>query len=243
MEILKITKGVDVCSTIYHGTSEVEGVTWNKATLELSDDLILPVLFKRPTENGNYRIITSPAGKGSLLSLDEIKKSNDGIILFDPICFGETAPLEKENTLFMKGHIVARSVMWLGETLMGKWSEQLIALKKWGESELGASSISISGYGELGVAALFAEALDGGFNSVKLIQSPMSYKVADGNSSFSMGIHIPGIIPWGDISMAVALCSSNPEFIKPMEINGNKINDEALKVFMSDIELFSKKLK
>jgi hypothetical protein len=38
-----------------------------------------------------------------------------------------------------------------------------------------------------------------------------------------MGVHIPGILNWGDVSVAAALSAKNVLFINPVSMSGNPI--------------------
>jgi hypothetical protein len=117
---------------------------------------------------------------------------------------------------------------------MGKWVDQMLLLKSFAEDELDASDVSIIGFGELGLAAIFAEVAIGGFSSVTARRSPLSYKVGDKDTPFSMGIHIPGIINWGDIVMALAISTVDIQFVNPVSMDGEPVSEAYEKQFITD---------
>jgi len=45
---------------------------------------------------------------------------------------------------------------------------------------------------------------------------------------FNMAIHVPGILPWGDVSVAAALSGKNILFIDPVSMSGRPLDDRSL---------------
>jgi hypothetical protein len=97
-------------------------------------------------------------------------------------------------------------------------------------SDYKAHKVTIDGSKEAGLAGLFLGALGGNVDSLILRKAPVSYlfDIRKGIDFFSMGIHLPGFLKWGDVSLAAALSSKNVLFIKPVSISGNAVSVENL---------------
>ena len=57
---------------------------------------------------------------------------------------------------------------------------------------------------------------------------------------YFMGIHIPGFLIWGDVSLAAALASKDITFIEPMTMSGHKPSDERLVKYREEYAMFEK---
>ena len=51
-----------------------------------------------------------------------------------------------------------------------------------------------------------------------------------------MGIHLPGFLNWGDVSLAAALSGKNITFINPVTMSGQKISEVSLKEFQTEYD-------
>lgn len=242
--LLKLDTTREISEFHRHGKVKVGDAEWTKATLESSDDLLIPLLICEPKQGcGEYAIIANTAEKNTLLESElvaEHQKRDVGIILPDLCGLGETAQPSDDNVAFMKDHIIARAFMWLGHTVTGKWVEQLYILKSLAENELGASKVSLVGYAEIGLAAIFAEAVFGGFSSVTANRAPASYKVGKATTKLSMGVHVPKILKWGDVSLAAAICATEVEFIDPISMDGDPLDENAKLAFDAELAHFKR---
>ncbi len=55
-------------------------------------------------------------------------------------------------------------------------------------------------------------------------------------SFFSTGIHVPGFLNWGDVSLAAALSGKNITFTNPVTMSGEKISGDLLKAYKAEFE-------
>ena len=120
----------------------------------------------------------------------------------------------------MKQHNLARALLWLGRTLMGEWCADYMLAAQFVRKELPAAEITITGFRDSGVAALFAATLLNQKNlSIRMVNSPTTLVPAvnspDIQKFFSMALCIPGIVSWGDIRHAIELCPGKVESIEP----------------------------
>src|SRR5690606_39875002 len=51
---------------------------------------------------------------------------------------------------------------------------------------------------------------------------------------FSMGIHVPGVLPWGDISLAAALADIDLTIAQPLSMSGRTISGEELAAYQGE---------
>ena len=49
-----------------------------------------------------------------------------------------------------------------------------------------------------------------------------------------MGIHLPGFLAWGDVSLAAALTGKKITFIDPVTMSGGMVDNAALQAFHSE---------
>ena len=192
---------------------------WDRLALESDDKRIIPVLVLAPAEETlGYVIICNPDGKKNIpLSLiDDYRKQGVGVVIADLSGTGEltsSRSISYDHTA--KLHTLSRAELWLGKTILGEWVRELDLVTEYLNVNCHAAKVRFDGTGESGLAGLFFAAEGGKVESVTLRKSPVSYLFDNREAIdyFSMGIHLPGILKWGDISLAAALSGKNITFI------------------------------
>jgi hypothetical protein len=226
------------------GISEIKKLSeksgWEILSIETSEKSLIPLLIKHPSgKEHNYTILCSALGKESIpLSLvDEYSKRGEGIVILDLKGVGEqtsTASLSYDYSGRL--HTLSRAELWMGKTILGEWVRELDLVSGYLTSEMKAAKINIDGSGEAGLAGLFLAATDGKINSLTLREAPVSY-VFDNRENidfFSMGIHLPGFLVWGDVSLAAALANSDVTFVDPLTMSGRKLSDEKMRSYREE---------
>jgi hypothetical protein len=106
------------------------------------------------------------------------------------------------------------------------------------ETKYKAQKINIDGSKEAGLAGLFLSALEGNVDSMILRNAPVSYLFDNRETVdfYSMAIHLPGFLNWGDISLAAALSGKNITFIHPLTMSGQTISQYKLKEYQTEFE-------
>jgi len=213
---------------------------WDRLALETSDAKLIPVLHLAPANpSQGYIIISNPEGKNSISAalLNELKKKGMGIVIADLSGTGESSST-KENTSnkSMVLHTQSRSELWLGKTILGEWVKELGVVSNFLKSRYHAQKVSIDGSKEAGLAGLFLAATGGNVDNVILRDAPLSYlfDLQGSVNFFSMGIHLPGFLNWGDVSLAAALSGKNIRMINPVTMSGVKISDSGLKEYKAE---------
>ena len=215
---------------------------WDRFALETSEDMLIPLLHLAPLNKSlGYVVICNPEGKNSILPsiINELKKKGSGIVIVDLSGTGEvtsTSSLSYDNT--GKLHTLSRAELWLGKTVLGEWVKELNVVTEFLKSNYNAQIVGIDGSKEAGLAGLFLGATKGNVNNIILRDAPISYLFDNRESVdfFSMGIHLPGFLNWGDVSLAAALGGKNITFINPVTMSGQKIGEPGLKEFQSEYD-------
>lgn len=213
---------------------------WEHFTLETAEKSLIPLLLMEPSEkNAGYNILCSSDGKESLsLSIiEEYKRKGEGIVILDLTGTGELTSTESISMDYNgKLHTLSRAELWLGRTILGEWVKELGAVSDFLHSEMKAEKVSIDGTREAGLAGLFLAALDGNIESVILRQAPVSYLFDNRENIdfYSMGIHLPGFLVWGDVSLVAALSGGKVTFIEPLTMSGGSLNEEQLRSYREE---------
>ena len=135
-----------------------------------------------------------------------------------------------------KLHTLSRAELWLGRTILGEWVKELGTVTEFLQSEMKAEKVSIDGTREAGLAGLFLAALDGNIDRIILREAPVTYLFdsRENINFYSMAIHLPGFLQWGDVSLAAALSGKDVTFTDPLTMSGNKLNDLRLKAHQDE---------
>ena len=215
---------------------------WERLSLETSDKRLIPLLCLAPADESlGYVIICNPDGKKniSLSLVDEYRKKGTGIVIADLSGTGEMASASSASMdQLAKLHTLSRAELWLGRTVLGEWVKELDLITAFLNTRYNAQKVSVDGSREAGLAGLFYAAEGGKVESVILRDAPVSY-IFDTRESvdyFSMGIHLPGFLKWGDISLAAALSGKNITFISPVTMSGKPIGEPALKEYRNEFD-------
>jgi hypothetical protein len=215
---------------------------WDRFALETSDNMLIPLLHLAPLNKSlGYVILCNPEGKNSISPslIDELKKKGSGIVIVDLSGTGEvtsTSSLTYDET--GKLHTLSRAELWLGKTVLGDWVKELNVVFQFLNSNYKAQKVSIDGSKEAGLAGLFLSALEGNVDHLILREAPVSYlfDTREDIDFFSMAIHLPGFLQWGDVSLAAALSGKNVLFINPVSMSGNAISGEKLNAVEAEFE-------
>lgn len=223
-----------------HEYATVNG--WRRFALETSDDKLIPVLLRSPSIAAKeFMIVSDPAGKENISSglIDGLIKSGSGIAIVDLSGTGETSSaVLYSNDTVGRFRTLTKSSLWLGRTVIGEWVKELDVVRQFITSKYKTAKVSINGSKEAGLAGLYLAALEGIIEKVTLQNAPVSYLFDDRDNVefFSTGIHVPGFLNWGDVSLAAALTGSDITFLFPVTFSGQKLSVEKLKAYKAEFE-------
>jgi len=225
---------------------------WDKLSLKSSSGRLIPVLHRAPEIGSEYILLVHSGGKDSIpyQHIADLIKLKKGIVLADLWGTGERESLEatKIDGALPPFHTLSRSVIWLGSTVMGEWVKEINLLNELLVSKFHASQITIEGYKEAGIAAVLEDGIYGDqykdrVQGIVTYDSPYSYLFdsREGINFFDMAVHVPGILKWGDISIASALANARITFVNARSMSGIIPVGERLDTLKSEFELFEKK--
>ena len=119
-------------------------------------------------------------------------------------------------------HTLSRATLWLGKTVIGEWVKQIHNVIQHLRSLNPTLQFQLQGSKEAGLAALYYAALFDDIQEIKILHVPISYVVpADTDLDFySMAIHVPGIVPWGDLVQVTALVNCPLLIHYPKDVAG-----------------------
>ncbi|MEP6951618.1 MAG: acetylxylan esterase [Ginsengibacter sp.] len=223
-----------------HEYSQVNG--WKRFALETSDDKLIPLLLHAsPKDPKEFVIVSNPEGKQNISTglVEGLIKSGAGIAIVDLSGTGETSSGSlNSNDSTGRLRTLSKSYLWLGKTVMGEWVKELKVVAEFIKARCPSTKISINANKEAGLAGLYLAALEGNIENVTLHYAPVSYLFDNRDSVefFSTGIHLPGFLKWGDISLAAALSGKNITFINPVSMSGQKISEDGLKKYKEEFE-------
>ncbi|MEP7107941.1 MAG: acetylxylan esterase [Ferruginibacter sp.] len=215
---------------------------WERFAIQTTDDKLIPVLHLAPRDKTlGYVIVCNSKGKAAISNdlIDELKKKGSGIVIADLSGTGEVSSSKADELDgSMQFHTISRSELWLGGTVLGEWVSELDLITQFLRSRYKAQKLAIDGSREAGLAALFLSVFSGNTDNIILRDAPVSYLFDNSESIdfFSMAIHLPGFLNWGDVSLAAALTGRNIRFINPVTMSGQKITESSLKEYRVEFE-------
>ena len=220
---------------------------WGRFALETSDGNLIPVLHQLPADNSRgYVIFSDPDGKNNIPMsvIEQIRRTGAGLAIVDLSGTGEAASAsESRLTIGRRFHTTARAEIWLGRRLLGEWVKELETVAEFLNSEFSAQNISLYGFHEAGLAGLFLNAISEiRINEITLNDAPVSYLFDKrGNIDFyTMAIHLPGFLNWGDISLARALGNSDIRFINPRTMSGESLDRNQVREYEAEFNRMKK---
>lgn len=242
---LKNILGIKGAATIKNVKSYGNAQGWQKLVLETTSGNFVPFLFKVPAKGNSYTLLSHSGGKDSIPAADieALIAKGQGILLVDVWGTGEQ---RSETAIKIDGalppfHTLSRSAQWLGNTVIGNWVADLQLIGEWLKQRDKKSSLNIQGYKETAMASLFYTI----FNDVRqatLINAPYSYRFDErkGVDFYNMAIHVPGILKWGDVSLATALSNAAIVFKDARSMSGRQANAKQKLIINAEFEVLKK---
>ena len=223
---------------------------WERFILETTGGELIPVLLHATNKrSAEYVIICNAEGKDKIseeIIENELNK-NRGVCIIDLWGLGENISIDAKRIdgNLPNFHTLSRSALWLGKTTQGIWINQLDIVSKWLSNSFNVQNISINANREVAIASLLFSALENKINKLNLEDLPLSYLFDnDGDIDyFSMAIHIPDILKWGDLSLAAALSNKHITIINPVSISGRKLDEEEVMSFNNEFNYFNTSLR
>ena len=244
---LRAVLGIDTSLEIanIHNFSQKDG--WERIALQTSDGPLIPILHVAPkTSNLGYTLFAYADGKNEIPAniLEELKDRGEGIVIVELSGTGEAASnVDARGSSLSQFHTLSRAQLWLGKTMIGEWVRELELVSRYIQQAFNPSSLKFEGNKEAALAALFLTALEEDvLQKLTLRNVPVSY-LFDNRAQidyFSMGIHLPGILNWGDVSLAAGLSTRDVTFIDPVSMSGVPVSTRDLNAVKAEFEQVKK---
>ncbi len=185
---------------------------WLRLAIETDASGIIPVLYRHPTQDKRYVLVLHGSGKDSIpdARIHELLEQGYGVVVADLWGTGEQASAEAQRIDGSQPpfHTLARSALWLGKTVMGMWAAETQLLLQLCAERLGATGIRVEAYREAALATSYALALsESSPTEFQAVDFPYSYLFdsRQGIEAYSMAVHVPHILQWGDVSQLLAM--------------------------------------
>ncbi|HTN38179.1 MAG TPA: acetylxylan esterase [Arachidicoccus sp.] len=245
----------------YYPTGSLQGQApgWQNWALQSDSNHIIPFsVFPSNNPGAPILLICPPDSAGGSqdyvnnyiqqhfkTAMDRLQNQGYTIVVAALWGLGKAASTEgrKTNGALPLFHTLARADLWLGHTVMGEWVSQLHLLTNFLKGRYATETVAVMAGKEVAIAALCTGALYTDFKQLYLDQLPVSYVVDKraGMDYFNMGIHIPAVLKWGDISLMAALNHQAQISIhSPVTITGSKLSDKEIKKFREIFQQINK---
>lgn len=235
---------------LYRAHKLTDSGNWERYILETTSGELLPILLYAPNKSSNdYIVLCNSGGKDEIPEelINNAVKRNEGICIVDLWGTGENISINAQRLdgSLPKFHTLSRSVLWLGKTIQGIWVNQLDVIVGWLLESNGTEKITIDADKETGVAGLLFSALKNKTDKLILRNLPVSYLFDEsGNIDyFSMAIHVPDFLKWGDLSLTAALSGSEITIVNPVSISGRELNNTEITTYEAEFNYFRTLLK
>lgn len=247
---LKAVFGIDAILEIINTYTISQKDGWERSAIQTSDGTLIPILHFAPKNPDlGYTLFAYANGKNEipLNHLEELKDRGEGIVVVELSGTGEAASnVDAKSTSLAQFHTLSRAQLWLGKTMLGEWVRELELASQYIKQAYNPTSLNFEGNKEAGLAALFLSALkEDVLQKLTLRNVPVSYLFDNREQIdyFSMGIHLPGILNWGDVSLAAGLSTPDVTFVDPVSMSGEPISTNQLKTVKAEFDQVKKKVK
>ncbi|MFN3648468.1 MAG: alpha/beta hydrolase family protein [Armatimonadota bacterium] len=149
------------------------------------------------------------AGGGAALAVPELRGC--GELTLPGQALGEAIP----------DHNLVEWSLWIGRPLLGQWVHDTLQLARRLRGESPQGRLALVGWGEAGLAALLAAALDPEIAGVAAIEAPATYVTDRPPHAVRMVAFQPDLLQVGDIPHLAALAAPRPVLLaNPMRLYG-----------------------
>ena len=162
-------------------------------------------------------------------------ESGMSVALLDLSGHGENQP---DPDKVMPYHQLSRTLLWTGRTLLGEWTKEILAVARFLNGMFPGQTLGVHGFKETALASLFASVFCPDIRKVVLEDAPVSYQFCGHTPFYGMALPLPGILTWGDISLAAALSEAELQWVNPRNAAG-----ELAEVPAQEIETYKKIIK
>jgi len=223
-------------------SSQEEGRQITHLVVESAPGALLPVVMIEPPGAGPETLLAvHPDGKAKVASLPEcaaLLAAGKRVCLVDLRNTGES---RWDTSQVARDHDAARTSLWLGRTVLGEWTHDLLAVL----GVLAARGLArphLWAWGEAGLAALATGALGGDCAGITTVQCPATFHPHGEHPTCSLSVFVPGSLVWGEVSLLAALPACPVQVEHPVTLAGAELAPPAADALRAEIADWSARL-
>lgn len=247
---LKCLIGLDEENRIAESIAYNRIGAWERYCVKAYNGKRLPVLLHEPRGAlKTYRLFVHTQKQARIpqeIMMDALREGY-GLVVLDLWGTGEqrSAEAEEMDDDLPSFHMLSRSLLWLGRSVMGEWVNDISLVGRWLQDEKRGQLSSIVAYKEAGVAALIYGVLETSLEKVITHDTPYSYRFdnREGLDFYSMAIHLPGMLPWGDVISLLAMNHASIEMVDARSMSGRVLDTNSLRQIQKDYALIQRQVK
>lgn len=224
---------------------------YERILLIADDQRLIPLLIKdAPVDKQVLHVVFPSRGVASIAadSIDRWTVSDEGVVFVDLFGLGERSSKHGDDIdgHLPRFHTLSRSLLWLGESMIAKWASEIGLVVTYLKERFPHTEIRIVADRETAIAGLIYSVLDQYPGYFSLFDMPLTYvpdyKMNLNKNGLNMAVHIPGIIPWGDIVGLIGLSPADLSVERVLGMSGRKMDKSDVSVYVDQIEQIRLKL-
>ncbi len=224
---------------------------YDRIVLTSTDQRLIPLLMKdAPVGKKTLHVVFPSKGVASI-AVDSVVRwcaNGDGIVMVDLFGLGERSSKQGDaiDGRLPRFHTLSRSLLWMGESMMATWASEIGLVMTFLKERFPDREIRVVADRETAIAGLIYSVLNQYHAPFLLTDMPVSY-VPDYDTNrdengVNMAVHVPGIIPWGDITGLVGLSPAEVTIANATGMSGRKVEKSNMMEFAKKMEQMRAKL-
>jgi hypothetical protein len=191
---------------------------WRRFTISAADGRLIPILLRSPLPGQELIIVSAPFGKADLEKSKlyaELSRAASGLAIIDLWGCGEN---ELANTSDAPDRCFARSLLWFGMTLQGKWVQDYQLTEQLLTELFPDNTIAAAGLRDTAITAILFAALNHKPVNLYLEQAPASLQYSHKRAAtYTHALLIPDILKCADIPELLEMAGGKIHSIDPVE--------------------------
>lgn len=218
---------------------------YERIILTATDRRLVPLLMKAPSTGKNVLHVLFPSRGTASIDKDSISRwtaQGEGMIVVDLFGLGERSSKRGDEIdgRLPRFHTLSRSLLWMGESMMGTWASEIGLVLRYLEEQFPHMEIRVVADRETAVASLIYSVLDQYQAYFSLADMPLSYvpdyKTNLNENGINMAVHIPGIIPWGNIVGLIGLSPAEIAIEHVIGMSGQAVDEPGIGAYAKQIK-------
>ena len=243
-DVLGMTPPQNVTSPGLAVRGRDSGLAYEKFPVESSRGLLIPCACFRQPESGNTRLVIAvhPKGKAQLADNPRVKAflaAGATVCFADVRHVGENFWMRSPDDPLTQA---ARAALWLGRTLIGEWADDLLAIRSSLAQKYPSAGCELLAFGDASLAALVASSVSHDFTRVTVSDMLATYVLEGRPHVQDVGILIPNVLAWGDVSLMVALANCPVSVHAPVKPHGDVLSETELQAWREETMAFARRL-